>query len=97
MSKFILASVYDAIAKYYSQPQTYRTVEEAHRTFATLVNDQEHVFSKYPTDYTLYKVAEFDSETGDFIGNPPELIVKALSLYKEPATNDILSQEDNPE
>lgn len=60
-----LFSVYDAAAKMFLEPFDARTIEEAMRRFRATVNHPEKsLISKYPEDYTLFHVGEFDQETG---------------------------------
>ena len=38
----------------------------AKRAYLSSIRDEEHEFSKHPGDYTLYRLAEYDDQTGTF-------------------------------
>lgn len=49
--------------------------------FGAAVRDPNHEFGKFPEDYTLFHVGEFDQETGIFNPNPaPRAVVSAVVL-----------------
>lgn len=56
-------TVYDSKVEAYLQPFFMRSKGEAIRAFSELVNDPQHNFSKYPSDFTLFELAEFTDET----------------------------------
>lgn len=59
-------SVYDAVAKCYTAPFNMLNDDVAIRTMANCVNDPQHNYSLNPTDYTLFKVGEFDDNEGTY-------------------------------
>lgn len=62
--KASLYSIKDEVSKNFGRIMEQNNSAEAMRTFADIVLNQETVISKHPTDYTLYKVGEFDTVTG---------------------------------
>lgn len=60
----MLFTVFDSAARAYLQPFFSSTVEEAIRSFREAVNTEGHQFNKFPEDYALYCVGEFDQATG---------------------------------
>lgn len=62
--KMLLFTVFDSAAKLFLPPFEARTAEEAIRRFRTTVNSPESQINKYPEDYTLFEVGEFDQESG---------------------------------
>lgn len=36
------------------------------RAFGDCVNDSNHAFNRHPEDYTLFRIADFDDQTGMF-------------------------------
>lgn len=52
----------------------------AMRNFRHAVMNSATLMSSHPKDYSLYKVGEFDSETGRIVDCLPELITDAFSL-----------------
>lgn len=63
----LVFTVFDSAAKRYLEPFFAPTVEVALRMFRTIVNTPEHQFSKYPEDYTLFVIGEFDQETAELV------------------------------
>ena len=57
-------TVFDAAAKRFLEPFNAPTVEFALRQFRSSVESPDHLFSKYPEDYTLFHIGEFDQESG---------------------------------
>jgi len=57
-------TVYDSKTQAYLQPFQARTRGEAIRSFTEAVNDQKTMFYKYPSDYTLFELGEWDDEDG---------------------------------
>ena len=78
--KYHMFSVYDEKAKAYLPPFILPEIGMATRTFGDCINSEEHQFGKHPADYTLFKIADFDDETGEpttnksSIGNGVEFI-----------------------
>lgn len=59
------------------------TPGEAERIFHQLVNDTNTHIGKYPDDYDLYHIGEFNMETGKFRStDTPMHIVKGVQLVK---------------
>ena len=77
-------SVYDIAAAAYLQPFYAPTVGMALRSFVDAVNDPNHQFAKYSSDYTLYLLGEFNDSDGSFNSFEPEKILSAKeALYKD--------------
>lgn len=57
-------SVYDSKVEAYLQPFFLRAKGEAVRAFEETVNDPATKFNKYPADYTLFRVGQYDDRTG---------------------------------
>lgn len=53
----------------------------AKRQFDLMINSSMTIMSQNPGDFTLYKVADFDSETGEIVPKwPIEFIVNGVSV-----------------
>jgi len=57
-------SIRDSKAEVFNTPFYQKTHGEAERTFQTLVKDEKSTLSKYPDDYDLYYLGEYDQDTG---------------------------------
>lgn len=75
-------SVYDMAAKRYLDPFFAPTMEFAIRGFREACETPGHQFGKFPEDYVLYQLGEFDPETGQISGVNPVKMVNAASFTK---------------
>lgn len=63
-------SVYDSKVEAFLQPFFMHTKGEAIRGFTEIVNDPNHQFSKYPADYTLFELGNYDDSNGSIVTFP---------------------------
>ncbi|AXH77822.1 MAG: nonstructural protein [Microviridae sp.] len=82
MNKF-LYSVYDSKAKAYSNPFTSVNQQIAIRDFTQAVRDENSQLNKFPEDFTLVELAEFDDETAVFNLHPNPIVLGLASNFKE--------------
>jgi len=77
-------SILDTKSKIYNNPHFLINDAVAIRQFGLIVNDKESIISKYPEDFRLYRVGEFDLKTGKIKPeeNPVE-IAHGLNLKAE--------------
>lgn len=74
-------AVHDSKAETFNQPFYCKTHGEAERNFAQLKADEKSFVSKYPEDYDLYYVGDYDTNTGKIKAlDTPQHIVKAATL-----------------
>lgn len=59
-------SVYDVAAELYGAPFFMASKAEAVRAFTTLVNDESTMPGRYPAQFKLVQLAEWDNESGAF-------------------------------
>lgn len=60
-------TIRDSKAEFYGQPFFSRTNGDAIRQFTQVLNDTSNpnnLAAKYPADYSLFEIGEFDDETG---------------------------------
>lgn len=57
-------SVFDSKARLYARPFFVQNEAVAKRLFAWLTRDPQSDVSKAPADYTLFRIAQFNDETG---------------------------------
>lgn len=53
-------TIYDSKAETYLNPFYFKNKGEAIRAWTETVNDGKSTMSKYPEDFTLFKIGEFD-------------------------------------
>lgn len=88
--------VHDNKVGAYLPPMIFRTAGECLRAFVATCDDPSTMFSKWPADYTLFEVAEFDDETGCV--EPYDCHVnlgKALDLKTPPRENGLKHVREN--
>lgn len=64
MPRLKVYSVYDSKAQFYGNPFFQRTKGEAMRSWTTIANDEKSEICRFPGDYSLFEIGEFDSDTG---------------------------------
>lgn len=79
----VCCSVYDMAAKRFLDPFFGPTLEFALRGFREACTTPGHQFEKFPEDYALYHVANFDPETGTLEAMVPNKIAVASQLVRE--------------
>lgn len=78
-------TVFDSAAKAFLTPFFAPTVESAIRSFREIVNKEGHQFNRFPEDYTLFHVGEFDQVTGLLKAfDTPHSLGLALSFVSKP-------------
>jgi hypothetical protein len=78
MAKLVVATVYDVAVGAYLQPFFTRSRGEAIRTFVDACSDAKHQFAKYPADYILMYLGEFDDQSGTVESVTPFSLLTAL-------------------
>jgi hypothetical protein len=90
--KLIAMSVHDAKGAAFVNPFFVPNEGMGARDFTACANDPDHAFCRFPEDYTLYKVGEYDTETGELVPTfPPKHVisgVQALDLRPLPEGTD---------
>lgn len=79
MSKIKIFSVYDGKTQTFSRPFFEKHLGAALRSWEEACKTPDSPFFKYPTDFVLYEIGEFDEDTGrisDFV--PPRMLSAAL-------------------
>lgn len=81
--KYLIVSLRDAKTGF-GIPQTEVNEQTALRNFEYAFNKKGTLVYEHAADYSLYKVGEYDTETGVLSGcTVPELIVDALSVQNK--------------
>lgn len=57
-------SIFDSKVGSYCSPFFLRSKGEAIRVFTDLANDSKQNISKYPEDFVLFEIGDYDEETG---------------------------------
>lgn len=74
-------SIRDSKSEVFNVPFIKSTHGEAERDFRSLVNDQQSTVNKYPEDFDLYYMGEYDNNTGKLTPiDSPQHILKAIQV-----------------
>lgn len=76
-----LYSIHDSKAEAYLPPLTMNSKGEAIRAFDQSCQDKESNFYKYPHDFTLVELGEWDQLTAKFTLHPAPVIVNNASEF----------------
>ena len=77
-------SIRDLKGEMFNPPFYQKTHGEAERTFRTLVSDEKSTLHKYPEDFELFCLGEFNDQTGRFQSlESPQAIIHGLEA-KQP-------------
>nr|WAE43599.1 MAG: nonstructural protein [Microviridae sp.] len=86
MSKVRLYAVRDLKVGGFNNPYSFINDAVAVRSFESLVNEQSSasMIAKYPGDYDLFCIAEFDQDSGIIVPIGPIHVVAAAALIHTP-------------
>jgi hypothetical protein len=85
-------TVYDSKAKCYLNPFVMRNSAEAIRSFHTVCNDPQTNFSKYPSDFTLFEIGEWNDDEGQITMHEAKQALGLAQDFKE-EVNAISNEE----
>jgi hypothetical protein len=80
MQKAGVYSVYDQKAEAFISPFFLPNDQIAIRAFSDCVSDDNHQFGRHPSDYSLYKIGQFNQENGLFEDNEPKIIISGFEM-----------------
>lgn len=81
--KKIICAVRDITANVYANPFASHNPNTALRDFAHACKDSSSALFKNPEDYQLYKIADYDDDSGEMVGHPPLLLANATQFAQE--------------
>lgn len=64
--KLKVCVVYDSKAEAYLAPFIARKTDEAIRMFQSSCNEEKSNFNKFPNDFTLFEIAEYEDEKAEY-------------------------------
>lgn len=91
-------TIYDVASGTYMRPFFAQADGEAIRGFKDIACDADHSVGKHPEDYTLFRIGEFNDNTGKMAGETPEKLATALemvSLDRNPTKADLKLATEN--
>jgi len=81
--------VYDSKLKVWATPFFDRHAGSAVRGWEEHVNDGQSMPSKYPNDYTLFELGEFDDDSGKLIGHLAAIELCTAVQAKQRAVREV--------
>ncbi|WNK14874.1 MAG: nonstructural protein [Microvirus sp.] len=82
--KKVIVAVKDRAIDAYMNPFTVQHTNAACRAFQDEVNRDKSEMNQHPEDYELYKLAEYNEETGEIDPiRPPERLARAQDLITQ--------------
>lgn len=73
---YVLCSVYDEIADFYSPPFHAKTTSEAQRIFNDACNSGNSQLSQHPQDFKLYRIGSYDDSKGLLVPVEPQFLIR---------------------
>lgn len=84
-------SIRDSKTGIFHYPFAKNTHGEAERDFRTTVKDEKTMLNKYPEDYDLYYLGEYDDQTGKVSSlDTPQHVIKAVQCTAQKAPLEAL-------
>jgi len=84
----LMYTVLDFAAKVYLPPFCVPSERDAKHQFENAVLDPQTSISKYPADYTLYQIGEFDQRSGILTKLDLPLPIVNAAVYVKEKTNE---------
>lgn len=76
--------IYDSKAKFYDKPMFLKTKADALRGWQELANDEKTTIGKFPSDFTLFEMGEYDEVTGKITQHAaPQALGTAIEFKRE--------------
>jgi len=83
----IVTAVKDLKSDQFLQPQFSRSLADVMRSWEIVANEGNSLVSKFPDDYVLYKLAEFNPDTGEILAlDHPDFLASAAEMKKRRET-----------
>lgn len=76
-------SIFDTEVKAYMQPFFLRSKGEAIRALTSLLEDKNSNVAKYPEQFVLFEIGDYDDEKGLIISHTPESLGVAIEFKPE--------------
>lgn len=80
-------AIYDTKSETYGDIVYAKTLAEADRSFATYCNNKDTIINKYPADYNLFQLGEYDQQTGEIFSLKQPLLISNAAQHIPVAQN----------
>lgn len=89
MAKLSVFAVYDSKVQAFASPFFMRAKGEAVRAFQEAVNDPSTSLCKYPEDFSLMELGEYDESTGQFSNCTAPINLGLAAQFKRPPAENM--------
>lgn len=86
---FNVYSIFDKVAREYLSPTLDVNHDTARRNFLSALLSAQTIMNKFPSDYELYYIGDFDSETSDISSITPVLVARGGELIADYNKNSV--------
>ncbi len=76
-----LYSVHDAKGNFYDVPRVFRNAGEAARAFETTCKQSDTAWNKYPADFTIVELGDWDADSGTIMPYDKHLHIARASDF----------------
>ncbi|AZL82960.1 nonstructural protein [Apis mellifera associated microvirus 17] len=88
--------VFDSKAAVYHPPFTMQSTAHGIRAFTETCLDQRTELAKYPADFTLFEIAEFDDSSGEIKMHPAKISLGTALERVSQHKNEIQTRHGGP-
>lgn len=81
--KLQIYCIYDSKVLDYANPFYLHSEGELRRGFVEVCMNPETKMNKYPNDFSVYHIGEWNSESGIISSHPPALVMTAVEAIKQ--------------
>lgn len=78
-----LFTIFDQKTKAFEIPFCAPNSDVAIRIIRGMASQEGHVFNKFPKDFSLWEVGDFDVQKGELLGKPKMLVIEVYALEPE--------------
>ncbi len=89
-------TVHDVVSEKWGKPFFGDNAASAIRGFSEVCKDEGHEFAKHPSDYSLYHVGSFETDSGKIEAMSPRQIAEASSFSEAPSARGPIVDERDP-
>jgi len=83
MAKLKVFSIRDNKLDTFTSLITHTHTGQAERTLMELARDKQTAIAKYPDDYTMYQIGEYDEQSGLMTSIQPVQVMSAIQAVKQ--------------
>lgn len=80
-------SIHDSKLNVWSAPMMFEHSGQAERAIQEIFQDQKSQLNKYPEDFTVFQIGDFDSDSALLTSIPPHHLITIKSLLKPTPPN----------